>query len=103
MARQLSEGVHSLEEKIHGAVSQTAEALRAAEQKGADSYHAASEKVLERLAVAKEDMGRLRQTVVDCSQSAAKATNDFAHQRPWTTVAMAVGVGLVIGLLIKRD
>ena len=103
MARQLCEGVRSLEEKIHGAVSQTAEALRAAEQKGAESYQAASQKVLERLEAAKEDLGRLRQTVVDCSQSAARSTSDFAHRRPWTTAAIAVGVGVLIGLLIKRD
>jgi len=40
--------------------------------------------------------------VVDRTREAARATDEFVHDRPWTAVGVAAGVGLIIGLLISR-
>lgn len=65
-------------------------------------YTVAREKLREHWAVAKEDMDHLKQKAMGYSQSAAKATNTFAHDHPWTTAGAAVGVGALIGWLVTR-
>lgn len=40
--------------------------------------------------------------MVDRTREAARATDEFVHDRPWTAVGVAAGVGLIIGLLIGR-
>lgn len=40
--------------------------------------------------------------MVDRTREAARATDEFVHERPWTAVGVAAGVGLIIGLLIGR-
>ncbi len=41
-------------------------------------------------------------TAVGQAREAAKATDHFVHERPWTAVGIAAGVGLIAGLLIGR-
>lgn len=33
----------------------------------------------------------------------ATTTDDYVHERPWAIVGAAAGVGLLIGLLLRRD
>jgi len=35
-------------------------------------------------------------------REAAASTDDFVHQRPWTAVGIAAGVGLLVGILAAR-
>ena len=76
--------------------------LNAAEREGSDRYAAAREKLREHWAVAKDDLDQLKQKAMGYSQSAARATNSFAHDHPWTTAGAAVGVGALIGWLMTR-
>ncbi|MBS1188863.1 MAG: protein of unknown function ElaB [Rhodocyclaceae bacterium] len=73
-----------------------------AQQKFTERYNAARERIREQWAVAKGDLGQLKQKAVDYSQSAAKATNTFAHDHPWKTAGAAIGVGALIGWLVTR-
>lgn len=70
--------------------------------KASERYNAAREKLREHWAEAKDDLDNLRQKAMDYSQSAARATNTFAHDHPWTTAGAAVGVGALIGWLVTR-
>jgi ElaB/YqjD/DUF883 family membrane-anchored ribosome-binding protein len=40
--------------------------------------------------------------VVDKTKQAARATDDFVHDKPWTAVGIGAAVGLIIELLIAR-
>ena len=40
--------------------------------------------------------------VIEKGRKSARAANDYAHDRPWTTAGVALGVGVLIGLLIGR-
>ncbi|MCY1562336.1 hypothetical protein D9M68_997110 [compost metagenome] len=33
---------------------------------------------------------------------AAQSTDEFVHQNPWKAVAIAAGVGMLIGMLVAR-
>lgn len=103
MPQQLSESIHRVEGKLETAATHAAETLKAVEQQGAVRYAAAREKVRERWVTTKEDLGQLRQTAADYSQSAARSVDTFARNRPWMTAGIAAGVGVLIGWLITRD
>jgi len=36
------------------------------------------------------------------TRAAAKATDAYVHESPWTAVGIAAGVGLLVGVLIGR-
>lgn len=73
-----------------------------AQAKVSERYSAARDKLKEHWSGAKDDLDVWRKKAVDYSQSAARATNTFAHDHPWTTAGAAVGVGALIGWLVSR-
>jgi ElaB/YqjD/DUF883 family membrane-anchored ribosome-binding protein len=103
MPQQLNESFHKVEGKLETAATHAAETLKAMEHKGAERYAASKENLRERWATAKADLGQLRQSAADYSQSAAKTVDTFARNRPWVTAGIAVGVGALIAWLITRD
>lgn len=76
--------------------------LDTAQAQGTRRYRAAREKLREQWAGAKEDLDIMKQRALDYSHSAAKVTNTFAHDHPWTTAGAAAGVGALIGWLVSR-
>lgn len=59
-------------------------------------------RIEKRLARAKDELARLQSAALDQARVAAKATDEFVHDRPWTSVGVAAGIGLLVGLLIAR-
>jgi len=42
--------------------------------------------------------------VVDKSRVAARKTDEYVHENAWRTIGIAVGIGVLIGFLLKdRD
>lgn len=60
------------------------------------------EKALARLKQAKEKATDVQVVVVEKGKKAAHATDDYVHEHPWTSIGIAAGVGVLIGLLINR-
>jgi len=40
--------------------------------------------------------------LADKAKAAAVSTDDFVHRNPWEAVGVAAGLGLLIGLFIRR-
>lgn len=40
--------------------------------------------------------------LVTKTKAAARATDEYVHESPWTAVGIAAGVGLLVGLIIGR-
>lgn len=51
---------------------------------------------------AKDKMADAQIAVADKAKVAARVTDDYVHDNPWQAVGIAVGVGLLLGLLIGR-
>lgn len=102
MSENLNDPMLSNEGKSGAPGSDTAQMMNSAQEKISERYGAAREKLKEHWAVAKDDLDILKQKAIDYSQSAARATNTFAHDHPWTTAGAAVGVGALIGWLMTR-
>jgi ElaB/YqjD/DUF883 family membrane-anchored ribosome-binding protein len=59
-------------------------------------------KASETLANAKENLSMLEGPLVDKAKVMAQGADDFVHRNPWEAVGVAAGLGLLIGLLIRR-
>lgn len=60
------------------------------------------ERVRERLAQAKHGLLDLQENTLAKAKAATRKADDYVHDHPWPSVAVAAGVGLLVGLLIGR-
>lgn len=54
------------------------------------------------LSQAKDGLVEIQAAVIEKARATAKATDEYVHENPWTSVGVAAGVGLLVGLLIGR-
>ena len=80
----------------------TEELLRATANQTGERASAARARVEERLRKAKEAVDELREDVLERSRAAAEAADRTVHEHPWESVAVAVGVGFLLGMLMAR-
>ena len=45
----------------------------------------------------------IQEKAVEKGRAAAQATDAYVHENPWTTMGIAAGLGLVVGLLLGRS
>lgn len=60
------------------------------------------ERVAERLRDAKVRLDDAEAVLLDRTQAAARATDDYVNENPWRAVGIAAGVGLLLGIIIGR-
>ena len=56
----------------------------------------------ERLEKAKFDLADLQDRAVVKAKDAGRAADGYVRENPWTSVGIAAGVGLLLGMLISR-
>ncbi|MGC3983077.1 MAG: DUF883 family protein [Steroidobacteraceae bacterium] len=56
----------------------------------------------ESLQHARERVAELQEDVVQHARDAAEAAGEYVKKNPWQSVGMAAGIGLIIGLLLRR-
>ena len=59
-------------------------------------------KALDTLSNAKENLSNLEGSITDKAKVVAEGADDFVHRNPWEAVGVAAGLGLLIGLLMRR-
>jgi len=59
-------------------------------------------KALDTLNNAKESLSSVEGTVTEKAKVVAERTDEFVHRNPWEAIGVAAGLGLLIGLLIRR-
>jgi len=83
-------------------ISDAEELLRATASQAGEKVSAAREKVQDSLHRAKVKLAEAEDVLMDKSKLAARATDEYVHDHPWSAVGIAAGIGFVIGLLIGR-
>lgn len=91
LAEELREVVHQAEALLQALGDDSDEALEALRERVYQSIDAAKSRLADM-----EAQGNL------ASQRAATAAESWVHDNPWTAVAIAAAVGLVIGTLLAR-
>lgn len=83
-------------------ISDAEDLLRATASQAGEKAAAAREKIQDSLHRAKIKLAEAEDIMIDNAKQAARATDEYVHDNPWTAVGIAAGVGLLIGLLIGR-
>jgi ElaB/YqjD/DUF883 family membrane-anchored ribosome-binding protein len=83
-------------------IADTEELMKSVSSDGAGKTQALRDKVQENLKQARGYLQDIEETVVDKSKVAARATDEYVHENAWRTVGIAVGVGILIGMLLRN-
>lgn len=78
------------------------ELLNATANQAGEKVTAVRGRVQERLRLARGELDHAEAAVVNRTRAAARATDGYAHEHPWTIAGVCAGVGLLIGMLISR-
>ena len=59
-------------------------------------------RIQDRLQGARACLREAETVLVDKTRAAARATDVYVHESPWTAIGVAAGVGLLVGLILGR-
>ena len=103
---QLSETTARNQEKLMSDVktvlSDAEELLKQAASTTGEKAAELRERGMGLLKQAKEKAQDLQDAVVTKSKAAARATDDYVHESPWTAVGVSAAAGLLVGALLCR-
>lgn len=80
----------------------TEELLRATANQTGERINAARARVEERLREAKEVAAEMGEDVMERTRAAAETADRTVRAHPWESVAIAAGVGFLLGMLTAR-
>lgn len=91
---------------FNAVMSEADQLLQLVTEEGGDKANAFRGKVERNLNSAKQKLLDLEDAVMEKTRATAHATDEYVHENPWQTVAVAAGVsaaiGAVIGMLLSR-
>jgi ElaB/YqjD/DUF883 family membrane-anchored ribosome-binding protein len=102
MATATEAARNKLVDDFKALAADTEELLRATANQTGERASAARARVEERLRKAKEGLDELREDVMEHSREAAEAADRTVREHPWESVAVAAGVGFLLGILTSR-
>lgn len=83
-------------------IADTEELLRATAGQVGEKAVVARERIQASLAATKEKLADAERAVVERTKLAARATDAYVHEHPWSAVGIAAAAGVVLGMLISR-
>jgi ElaB/YqjD/DUF883 family membrane-anchored ribosome-binding protein len=90
-------------DEFNAIVSETERLLKSVNAPaGTAEAEAFDAKVDENLKAARERLELLEDAVLQRAKAALKGTDTFVREHPWQAVGIAAGIGILIGLLLKR-
>ena len=87
---------------IKSVISEAEEMLGATADQAGEKIGNLRERIKVRLADAKIRLVHAEEVLLAKTKATAQATDEFVHESPWTSIGIAAGVGLLIGMLISR-
>ncbi|MEO8003499.1 MAG: DUF883 family protein [Betaproteobacteria bacterium] len=91
-----------LMEDLRMVVTDAEELLRATAGHAGEKVAAARERAGQSIDAAKARISQAGYAAADQTRIAARATDDYVHDNPWTAVGVAAAVGIVLGVLMSR-
>jgi ElaB/YqjD/DUF883 family membrane-anchored ribosome-binding protein len=88
--------------ELHDIVGKAEDLLGKLGDSGEASITELRQRVNATLSAAKDKLGKLQSQAQDAMTSGAKNTDAYVRANPWTAVAVAAGVGALVGILVSR-
>jgi ElaB/YqjD/DUF883 family membrane-anchored ribosome-binding protein len=76
--------------------------LKATANQGGEKLAEVRARAEKSLGAAKARLLETQDALIAKTREAARATDEYVHERPWNAVGMAAGIGLLVGFLIGR-
>ena len=76
--------------------------LKATANQGGEKLAEVRAKAEESLKVAKARLLEAQDALIAKTREAARATDEYVHEKPWNAIGVAAGIGLLIGFLMGR-
>ena len=87
---------------IKSVISEAEEMLGATADQAGEKIANLRVRIQARLQDAKSRLADAEEVLGIKTKAAARATDEYVHESPWTAIGIAAGAGLLIGLLIGR-
>jgi ElaB/YqjD/DUF883 family membrane-anchored ribosome-binding protein len=84
-------------------VGDAEELLRATTSQAGEKVTAARQRIEQSLIDGKRALADAEKALVETSKEYADIADDYIRENPWNAVALAAGVGLLFGLMIRRS
>jgi ElaB/YqjD/DUF883 family membrane-anchored ribosome-binding protein len=92
-----------LVDDLKSLISDAEELLRATTNQAGEAVAAARQKIERSLIEGKKALSDAEQVVIQRSKEAADIADDYVRENPWSAIGIAAGVGLLVGLLMRRS
>lgn len=79
------------------------ELLKATANQAGEKVASVRQRIEQSLDEGKRSLAEAEDLLLDTSKEAAKAADSYVRENPWNAVGIAAGIGLVLGLLIRRS
>lgn len=79
------------------------ELLKATANEAGEKASMARKRIERSLADGKKSLADAESVLIDKTKEAAKAADVYVRENPWNAVGIAAGIGLILGLLIRRS
>jgi len=87
---------------LNAVIQDTEDLLHATSDQASESTRALRERARLRLEKAKGSLQDLQHVAIDKAKATGRMTDDYVRDRPWQSVGVAAGIGLLLGMLISR-
>jgi len=84
-------------------VADAEELLKATASQAGDKIGVARQKIEQSLIEGKKALADAEKALVKKSKEYADVADDYVRENPWSAVGVAAGIGLILGLLIRRN
>jgi ElaB/YqjD/DUF883 family membrane-anchored ribosome-binding protein len=88
---------------LRALIGDAEELLKATANQAGEQVAALRKRIEESLREGKETLADAEEIFLDTTKDAAEAASTYIQKNPWSAVGIAAGVGLILGLLIRRE
>ncbi len=88
---------------LRALINDAEELLKVTANQAGETVTIARQKIEQSLIEGKKALADAEKMLVQKTREAADVADDYVRDNPWSAVGIAVGVGLLLGILIRRS
>jgi ElaB/YqjD/DUF883 family membrane-anchored ribosome-binding protein len=91
-----------LVQDMRSVIADAEDLLRATANQAGEKIAVARERIQDSLHQAKVKLAEAEAIVSERAKQAARYTDEYVRENPWTAIGAAAGIGVLLGILISR-
>jgi ElaB/YqjD/DUF883 family membrane-anchored ribosome-binding protein len=103
MANAMENGRDDLMNNVNQVMSETQSLLDSMKNATSEKTAQLRDQLQKNLEATRQKLSQLQSTAIERGTAYARATDDYVRESPWTAVAVAAGVGVLVGLMLSMS